>query len=625
MNRFSQFIAVVLLAFLAVLPASAQDGTFGLGDTDFQAFTSANATSATKTQYSFDYEVTLTVQGAGFPIDVALTGTGAVDVDNNLASVTIDGTATVAGQVTPIEAELRVVDNLLYVRATDPTTNSDTGWFSLNVDDLASADLGSGNFGEDLTDAFLQGFAQGAGVDQADFDEEAFNNMVVAIASLDPEDFIFISRNADTFTIDFNIPALAEAPGFEVVTRELLQASAIAPDADPQFVDIFNQILADAFAATSITFDQTIDPASGLVQGATFTIDSTIDPADFDSSGSPIVTNFVLDISLSGYDTPASVTAPADALEIPSSVVTDALGIEAGAGAGAPSSSAPDTMPDTAMGAAQAVTLDCSTQALAFDGGVGSVYAGTCPAGCTAGSLWGTRVYTDDSAICTAAIHAGTIGESGGDVTFVIEDGMDSYPASAQNGISSSEWGSWGRSFSFSSGSAGMDAGGTDMMDAAGDSDAAMSVAGDMANSYAFANGVSFGYPEGYTIMTESDVVTVVIAESQRAFIQAYETRFLFGETDLGVDFVKQTAGTTAASTWGFDYDPTAYQEMEVNGRQMSVMEFEGVQNGEPVVGAVAVVTYDGGGYGYVLSYALPPVPGTFIEDTLAVASTLNG
>lgn len=70
----------------------------------------------------------------------------------------------------------------------------------------------------------------------------------------------------------------------------------------------------------------------------------------------------------------------------------------------------------------------------------------TCPANC-AGTIWGTGTYTDDSSVCRAAIHAGVIPASGGQFLLTIAPGLQSYPGSTANGITSSQWGSWTRSF----------------------------------------------------------------------------------------------------------------------------------------------------------------------------------
>ena len=98
---------------------------------------------------------------------------------------------------------------------------------------------------------------------------------------------------------------------------------------------------------------------------------------------------------------------------------------------------------------AQAVELTCGTAPQEFEGDVGTTFTGTCPSGCGDSSVWGTGDYTDDSGVCTAAIHAGAVGTGGGSVTFTITPGLEEYTGSTQNGITTSDWGSWGRSFSF--------------------------------------------------------------------------------------------------------------------------------------------------------------------------------
>ena len=72
-----------------------------------------------------------------------------------------------------------------------------------------------------------------------------------------------------------------------------------------------------------------------------------------------------------------------------------------------------------------------------------------CPAGSGAGSLWGTGIYTDDSRICAAAVHTGAItAAAGGKITYTIRDGENCYFGRTQNGLTSSRYGSWPRSFS---------------------------------------------------------------------------------------------------------------------------------------------------------------------------------
>lgn len=81
-------------------------------------------------------------------------------------------------------------------------------------------------------------------------------------------------------------------------------------------------------------------------------------------------------------------------------------------------------------------------------GVIGSRFAYRCPAG-SAGSAWGTDIYTHDSSICTAAAHVGRITTAtGGDVTIEMVAGQPSYTGSTRNGITTSSWGAWSCSFS---------------------------------------------------------------------------------------------------------------------------------------------------------------------------------
>jgi hypothetical protein len=93
------------------------------------------------------------------------------------------------------------------------------------------------------------------------------------------------------------------------------------------------------------------------------------------------------------------------------------------------------------------VQLTCSQSAQTLTGDPGATHTVTCPNGCTSGSVWGTSPYSDDSSVCRAAQHAGIISASGGTFQVTIAAGLSSYPAGTANGVTTSSWGSWGRSF----------------------------------------------------------------------------------------------------------------------------------------------------------------------------------
>lgn len=71
-----------------------------------------------------------------------------------------------------------------------------------------------------------------------------------------------------------------------------------------------------------------------------------------------------------------------------------------------------------------------------------------CPAGGRPFPVWGTDLYTHDSSICTAAVHAGFIDlEVGGAVQIELLPGRSSYVGSLRNGVRTDDWGEWPQSF----------------------------------------------------------------------------------------------------------------------------------------------------------------------------------
>lgn len=70
-----------------------------------------------------------------------------------------------------------------------------------------------------------------------------------------------------------------------------------------------------------------------------------------------------------------------------------------------------------------------------------------CPPAAGAGNVWGTDIYTDDSNICSAALHAGVIGSAGGAVRVLARGPQQAYRGAARNGIASADYGQWGSSF----------------------------------------------------------------------------------------------------------------------------------------------------------------------------------
>jgi hypothetical protein len=64
------------------------------------------------------------------------------------------------------------------------------------------------------------------------------------------------------------------------------------------------------------------------------------------------------------------------------------------------------------------------------------------------GEVWGTDVYTDDSSVCVAAVHAGIITmPQGGRIVVEMAAGRESYVGTVRNGVVSQAYPAWDGSF----------------------------------------------------------------------------------------------------------------------------------------------------------------------------------
>lgn len=94
------------------------------------------------------------------------------------------------------------------------------------------------------------------------------------------------------------------------------------------------------------------------------------------------------------------------------------------------------------------VIANWASNAVEYRGKIGQRYTFVCPANGSPGSIWGTDVYTDDSSICGAGVHTGTISkETGGDVTIEMVAGQTAYQGTLRNGIQTTGYGGWHGSY----------------------------------------------------------------------------------------------------------------------------------------------------------------------------------
>jgi hypothetical protein len=99
-------------------------------------------------------------------------------------------------------------------------------------------------------------------------------------------------------------------------------------------------------------------------------------------------------------------------------------------------------------GADEVTPISWTTTATVFKQETGLTYKFQCPAEGTASAVWGSDVYTADSSVCTAAVHAGVITlEDGGEVTIEFRPGRPTYGSTTHNGITSNNYGEYPHSF----------------------------------------------------------------------------------------------------------------------------------------------------------------------------------
>ena len=85
-----------------------------------------------------------------------------------------------------------------------------------------------------------------------------------------------------------------------------------------------------------------------------------------------------------------------------------------------------------------------------FGGSVGEVFTAICVEDCTGGNVWGSNPYTGDSALCTAAHHAGLINGPQQKLRVTIGGPLEAFKGSTANGFTTQDYGAFGSSYTLS-------------------------------------------------------------------------------------------------------------------------------------------------------------------------------
>ncbi len=316
-NNRLWFIFTILAVLLAFVPASlAQDGMFGLSGDDYALFTAGNAGSTMSDAMAFDFSFVLDSAEA----DANLTGTGVIGTDEAggpIVQIAITGTGSeMSGDAmteSPVNVEIRVVDNMLFV---NDMTGSD-GWMGGSLDQALESVVGASGLPvspEDLAAGDISGLTGGADM----------GAMMGAMDGIMESGFISMSRLGDEnvngvdtahFNTNLNIASLVNSEAFGAI----LMASGQLEGSDEevtQQLQFMQPMVVSMVEGIDINFDQYISTGdSNQVQRGVLAIDLNIPSLTGDAE--PILVNLNLTVNITDYAPVVSVTAPESFTEAP--------------------------------------------------------------------------------------------------------------------------------------------------------------------------------------------------------------------------------------------------------------------------------------------------------------------
>ena len=96
------------------------------------------------------------------------------------------------------------------------------------------------------------------------------------------------------------------------------------------------------------------------------------------------------------------------------------------------------------LGCREGLQVECTTKmkdVSVKNKEVGAYFHVKCPANCKMGTVWGTDIYSTDSSVCAAGVHAGVINQKGGgSFKVTVIKAPDKYFGSWKNEVKSDNW-----------------------------------------------------------------------------------------------------------------------------------------------------------------------------------------
>lgn len=302
-------VLAIFAVLLALAPATfAQDMTFGLSQEDFNTLTAANAASASATSAQFTFTTALTAIAEGESGAINITGTGAYDSAAGAFQLAISGDADMGdgSGATPLNAELRVVGDSVYFQV---PAMLGPQWYEVTPEEVGQMSEGFTSSLPFSPDALASGNMEGMD------GMEGMGDVMMALATLQPEDYLSLTRNGDEFTAVLDITGLIGSEELQTAIRSAVTANAEEMASSGMTEAEVNEMLANlptALAGTAITVNQTV--TDGMISRTVLDLVLNVDPSVMGEEGEPANIALNFDISLSGYNQPVTVAVPENAM-----------------------------------------------------------------------------------------------------------------------------------------------------------------------------------------------------------------------------------------------------------------------------------------------------------------------
>lgn len=346
--------ALALAAMALVLPAAAQ-GSMINDPAAASALQTALANTLEAQSFQYTFDLALTVQ-ADSSVVLMLQGQGGLDSANAMFQLGIDGALAIADETKPAVAELRLIEDTVYLQALNQRMGRMSAWASSPVADVVAAISGTTGGAPSDLETLFSGDVSAASPE--------FAALTVLLAELNPDDYIGVEQLADdkghpVYRTTLSLPNLLSSSGASAIFSYLLELGGGNQDTLAQ-TDLIMQVIATTFSDSTITLDQTIDPAIGMIERAQFKVQAQVDPRQLGQAGGPVSFDLSFDIYLKNFDQPTGIAAPPDAipvdgatfisLNLPAAATADASDIEqaeeSSSGAGAPVAAVAPSQPE---------------------------------------------------------------------------------------------------------------------------------------------------------------------------------------------------------------------------------------------------------------------------------------